>query len=80
MAFINVRVSGQDRRLVYVDGNYDEADDQAPGPFAVPAGKHTFETLNRQRCVDFRATVRASDGQRLVEAAFVAVVPPEPIE
>ena len=80
-AWVSVFVRGQDRRLVYIDGQYDDpAGVKAPGPFDVRPGKHTFETLNRQSCVDNRAQVNAKSGQDEVEAEFEDVDPPEPIE
>lgn len=80
MPFINVRVNGQDRRVVYTDGNYDDPEvRKAPGPFAVPPGRHTFETL-RGRSVDSRATVSVKANQDLVVTDFKPVDPPEPID
>jgi hypothetical protein len=81
MAWVSVRITGQDRRNVYIDGHYDEAaGKKAPGPFLVTSGKHTFETLNPQNQVDSRAIVTLKRGQVTAEAEFEDVDPPEDVD
>lgn len=80
MAWVSIRVTGQDGRLVYIDGRYDDSAGKAPGPFLVTPGRHTFETLDRKKRVDNRARVNARPDQDQLSVAFAAVDPPEPTD
>ena len=78
MPWGNVTVTGRDGRAVYINGFYGEARGKAPGPFVVELGLNTFETLDRQRRVNFRVDATVDQDHLAVTAAFEPVDPPEP--
>lgn len=63
MAMGSVRITKPLRRLIYINGNYDEAAGLSPGPFAVELGNNTFETLDGSGNVDWTgaATLTAAN-------------------
>jgi len=52
----SVKITKPLRRLIYINGNYDESAGQSPGPFAVEYGLNLFETRNGTGRVDWRGT------------------------
>ncbi len=77
MPFGTVTVNGQDGRDVYAGGEYGTPVGTAPGPFVVPYGKHTFETLTPARCIDFRQDGRVNKSHKNIVIVLAPVDPPE---
>ena len=71
-------MTGPVGRNVYVNGNYEDIAGGTNEDFAVEYGLNTFETLDAQFRVDFRADAQVNDAAPHVDAALVAVDPPEP--
>lgn len=78
MPWGNVTVTGRTGRNVYINGFYGDAGGTAPGPFVVPYGVTTFETLDRSRRVNFRVDATVDRDHPNVTVAFKPVDPPEP--
>ena len=59
MASVSVRVTKPANRRIYINGDYtDSAGNSSTDSFTVPTGGQFFETLTRDRRVDFRKRVR----------------------
>jgi len=71
----SVRVEGQDRRPIYVDGLYDAPIGTAPGPFLIDFGAHTLETLDSQNLIDNRKTVSITKSVRLLTVTLDPLQP-----
>jgi len=78
MPWGSVTVTGPVDRDVYVNGNYEDIAGKTNDDFAVEYGLNTFETLDDQWRIDFRARVEVNDASPLVDAELGAVDPPEP--
>ena len=78
MPWGSVKVIGPAGRDVYVNGNYEDITGQTGQDFAVEYGLNTFETLDNESRIDFRADATVNDETPHVEAELEAVNPPEP--
>ena len=78
MPWGSVTLTGPTDRDVYVNGNYEDVAGQTNEAFAVEYGLNTFETLDSEFRIDFRAETEVNDETPHVEAALQAVDPPEP--
>lgn len=69
MPYGKVTVSKPLGRLIYINGNYDEAAGKSPAAFTVEYGPNRFETLTGAGKVDYAAdvTVNAANPAATVE-------------
>lgn len=70
MAFGSVRITGPLGRLIYINGNHDEAAGKSPGPFAVEFGRNLFETINGKDEIDYAGKVMITAASPNVELAL----------
>jgi hypothetical protein len=81
MTMVTVRVTKPGNRLVYINGNYVEAaGNSSVDSFTVPTGGRVFETLTRDRRVDFRKQFRVKRSDTEVTVQLDSVVPPRPVQ
>ena len=78
MPWGSVTVAGPAGRAVHVNGNYEDIAGQTNEDFAVEYGLNTFETLDSQFRIDFRAEAEVNDETPHVDKELEAVEPPEP--
>lgn len=80
MPFVSVRVSAPPDRDIYIDGTYIRPAGRSPDDtFSVPDGRHIFETLDANDCVDNRKKFDAPSSTAIVVIELDSVDPPEPI-
>ena len=70
MPFGSVKVTAPLGRLVYINGNHDEAAGKSPGPFAVELGRNLFETINGNDEIDYSGKVTLTAANPNVELAL----------
>jgi len=78
MPWGSVTLAGPADRDVYVNGNYEDISGKTNEDFAVEYGVNTFETLDDQFRIDFRAEAKVNDETPRVDTALEAVDPHEP--
>ncbi len=78
MPWGSVTLAGPAERDVYVNSNYEDIAGKTNEDFAVEYGLNTFETLDDQFRIDFRAEAEVNDETPHVDTELEAVDPPEP--
>ena len=78
MPWGSVTLAGPADRDVYVNSNYEDIAGKTNEDFAVEYGLNTFETLDDQFRIDFRAEAEVNDETPHVDTELEAVDPPEP--
>lgn len=77
MPWGSVTLAGPADRDVYINGNYEDIAGKTNEDFAVEYGSNTFETLDDQFRIDFRAEAQVNDDTPHAHTRLEAVDPPE---
>ena len=74
----SVTITKPRRRLIYTNGNHDEASGTSPVSIEVEIGPNTFETLAGDGTVDFRGSVTITAANPNVELELEKTDDPGP--